>query len=136
MIKRDKFLKTALALFMVSGFVLTSSVFAAEKYRVGLQVLHLGEMIANPMLDVVADQTTGGDFSVEGAHKYRVVVLLRPMNDEKVSVSLQFSSGKINIQPNLLVDIGEEATATIDKTILKLIVQKITNPDESGVIAP
>lgn len=136
MIKRDFYLKATLALLMVSGFVLNSSAYAAGKYRVGIQVFHLGELIANPMLDVVADETTGGDFSVEGQHRYRIVVLVRPMNDEKVSVSLQFSSGKINIQPNLLVDIGEEASATIDKTILKLIVQKVADPDQSGVIAP
>ncbi len=35
---------------------------------------------------------------------------------------MQFSSGKINIQPNLLVDVDEETSATVDKVRLTLRV--------------
>ena len=82
-----------------------------------------------------ADKTTGGTFSVTGERQYTFVILVRPMSETQVSVSLQFSSGKINIQPNLLVDIGKEATTTIDKIRLKLLVRKVEGPKESELVA-
>ena len=130
MIKRYFYLKLVLVLAMVLGFSMSSSVFGADRYRVSTQVFHLGEMIAQPVIDVVAGETSGGKYSVSGESEYTFVVLVRPMAVDKVSVSMQFSSGKINIQPNLLVNIGEETSATIDKILLKLMVQEIVEPDQ------
>lgn len=136
MIKRRFYLKTALISLVIFCFSFSTSVFAAEKFRVSAQVFHLGEMIAQPVLDVVADKTLGGDYYTPEETRYRFVVLVRPMDEEKVSVSLQFSSGKINIQPNLLMDLGEETTATIDKVLLKLVVTRIPEQGSSGIVAP
>jgi len=120
---------------IILGLSVSGSVYGAEKYRVGVQVFHLGELIAQPVLDVVAGKTTGGEYSVPGERRYTFVVLLRPMTEDKVSVSMQFSSGKVDIQPNLLVDIGEEVSATIDKVLLKLIVVATPQPSGSGRVA-
>jgi len=120
-----KLLKVSLVLFLLAlmGISFTSNALAAQKYLVGVQVYHFGELIAEPVLKVEADQTAGGHYTVPGEKQYKIVVLVRPMADDQVSVSLQFSSGKLNIQPNLLVDIGKETSATIDKVRLVLLVQ-------------
>jgi len=117
------------------GFSMTSNVFAADKYRVSAQVFHLGEMIAQPVIDVVEGETTGGTYTVPGESRYTFVVLVRPIAENKVTVSMQFSSGKIDIQPNLVVDIGQETSATIDKIRLNLLVQNIVESDQPVPIA-
>ena len=135
MIKRCFYHKLTMMLVMLLGFSMTSNVFAAGRYRVSTQVFHLGEMIAQPVIDVVEGETTGGTFSVPGESRYTFVVLVRPIADDKVSVSMQFSSGKIDIQPNLVIDIGQETSATIDKIRLNLLVQSIVEPDQPTLIA-
>jgi hypothetical protein len=134
MIKRRFYHKVTIMLVMLLGFSMTSNVFAADRYRVSTQVFHLGEMIAQPVIDVVEGKTTGGTYSVPGESRYTFVVLVRPIANDKVSVSMQFSSGKIDIQPNLVVDIGQETSATIDKNPFKPVGAEhrgdgSTNPD-------
>ena len=102
-----------------------SSVFAADRYRVSSQFFHLGELIAKPMMEVEVGETTAGTFSDEGEGHYKIVVLVRPVADDEVYVSMQFSSGKINIQPNLLADIGQPRSATIKKIRMNLLVEEI-----------
>jgi hypothetical protein len=135
MIKRCFYQKVTLVLVILIGFSMASSVFGAERYRVSTQVFHLGEMIAQPVIDVEPGKTTGGTYSVPGESQYTFVVLVRPMTDDTVSVSMQFSSGKIEIQPNLLVDIGKETSVTIDKVRLNLLVQSIVESDQPVQIA-
>lgn len=116
---------------LVLGLALlgASSVFAADRYRVSSQFYHLGELIAKPMIEVEEDETTAGTFSDEGRGQYKVVVLVKPVADEQVYVSMQFSSGKINIQPNLLADIGQPRSATIKKVRMNLLVEEIKDED-------
>ena len=97
---------------MALGMALSSNALAADKYRVSARVFHFGELIAQPVIDVIEGETKGGDYSVPGDADYRFVVLLRPAADDQVFASIQFSSGKVEIQPNLLVDIGEKITTT------------------------
>ena len=70
-----------------------------------------------------------------GEAQYKFVVLVRPAADGEVFISMQFSSGKIDIQPNLLVKLGEEASATIDKIRLTLLVQELMDSIEGTVVA-
>ena len=136
MIKKCFYLKAVLMFLVILGLSSNSNAYGAEKYTLSAQVFHLGEMIAQPVLDVVAGETIGVDYSAPGVSRYRFVVLVRPVNDEMVSVSMQFSSGKINIQPNLLVDIGRERTAVVDKVLLKLVVGEIIEPLQPVLVAP
>ena len=122
-------------LLLLLGLSLTVSVSAAQKYRVSAQVYHFGELIAQPVIEVDAGQTTGGQYSVPGEKHYKFLVLVRPAAKDQVSISLQFSSGKLNIQPNLLVDIDKETSATIDKVRLVLLVQNSVNPGPHERIA-
>ena len=112
-------------LVMVLGLLVTSSVFGADRYRVAAQFFHLGELIAQPVIDVEEGKTIGGTYSVAGQGEFTFVVLVRPASDDEVFVSLQFTSGKIEIQPNLLVSVGKETSATIDKVRLTLLVMAV-----------
>ena len=77
------------------------------------------------MMEVDEGETAAGEYSVEGGGHYKFVVLVRPVTDGQVSVSMQYSSGNLNIQPNLMVDIGQPTSATIKKVRLNLLVEKI-----------
>ena len=110
-------------------FSMTGNTYAAERYRVRAQFFHLGELIGKPMMEVKLGETTSGEYSAEGGGHYRIVVLVRPVADEQVYVSMQFSSGKIDIQPNLLADIGKPRSATIKKVRMNLLVEEIKDTD-------
>ena len=107
------------------SFSVSTIVFAADRYRVSAQFFHLGELIGAPMMEVEEGETAAGEYSVEGKGHYKFVVLVRPVTDGQVSVSMQYSSGNLNIQPNLMVDIGQPKSATIKKIRLNLLVEKI-----------
>jgi hypothetical protein len=120
-----------LATTLLLGFVFSGQVFAAEKYHVSTQFISLGEVIASPTLEVTEGETIGGTYSVEGAAKYKIVILLRKAADNEVSVSLQFTSGTIDIQPNLLVELDKEASISIEnKILMKLLVRKVPEEDK------
>ena len=103
----------------------SANVLAAPVYRVSTQFFHLGELIGKPMLEVEAGVTAAGEYSVEDWGQYTIAVLVRPAADGQVFVSMQFTSGKIDIQPNLLAVIGQPRSATIDKVRLNLLVEEI-----------
>lgn len=113
-------------------FSMTGNTYAAERYRVSAQFFHLGELIGKPMMEVKLGETTSGEYSAEGEGHYRIVVLVRPVADEQVYVSMQFSSGKIDIQPNLLADIGKPLSATIKKIRVNLLVEEIVEEKVNG----
>ncbi len=123
--------------FMISTAVLallaTGNGFAAEKYRVSARFYHLGELIGKPMLEVEAGVTASGAWTPPGWGQYTVVALVRPVADGQVYVSMQFSSGNIRIQPNLLAAIGKPASATVKKVLVELLVEEIV---EEETIAP
>ena len=126
-------------LILVSCLALstTSQLFAADRYRVSAQFFHLGELIGTPMMEVEEGETSAGEYSVEGEGHYKIVVLVRPIADGQVYVSLQFSSGNLDIQPNLLVDIGQSRSATIKKVRLNLLVEELEEEqlNPPGIIA-
>ena len=117
--------KIILLLVICMAFFMSSLVFAADRYRVSAQFFHLGELIGAPTLDVEEGETAAGEYSVDGSGHYKIVVLVRPAIDGQVSVSLQYTSGKLNVQPNLMVEIGQPTSATIKKVRLNLLVEKI-----------
>lgn len=112
--------------------VVSTNGFAAERYRVSAQFYHLGELIGKPMMEVELGETTAGEYSDEGEAHYKIVVLVKPVADEQVYVSMQFTSGKIDIQPNLLADIGKPRSATIKKVRVNLLVEKIVEEKVNG----
>lgn len=124
--KRSFTLKLILVLTVLMALLVTCDVFAAERYLVKAQFYHLGELIGKPMMEVEVGETTAGEFSEKGKAQYKIVVLVRPVADGQVYVSMQFSSGKLDIQPNLMADIGKPRSATIKKVRMNLLVEEIT----------
>ena len=118
---------------MVLGLSLPAHVFAAQMYRVSAQFYHLGELIGKPMMEVEVGETSAGEYSVEGKSQYKIVVLVKPIADGQVYVSLQFSSGNIDIQPNLMADLGKTRSATIEKVRMNLLVEEVVDGESKSV---
>lgn len=114
-----------LMLTLVLTLALTCDAFAAERYLVKAQFYHLGELVGKPMMEVELGETAAGEFSEPGKAQYKIVVLVRPVADGQVYVSMQFSSGKLDIQPNLMADIGKPRSATIKKVRMNLLVEEL-----------
>lgn len=127
--------KIFLASILILGLILSASTFASDIYRVSTRFYHLGELIAAPQLDVRGDETTSASYSKPGESQYKFVVLVRPQAEGKAFVSLQFSSGKINIQPDLMVELGKETSATINKIRLTLLVQAVETSSKDTRVA-
>jgi heat shock protein HslJ len=122
--KRSLTLKAFLPVLLVLGVAFNGNILAAEIYRASAQIFRLGELIGNPVMLVEEGETTGGTYSAPGEAQYRFIVLIRPAADDQVSVSLEFTSGKITIQPDLLVDINKETSLIIDEIRMVLLVEK------------
>jgi len=118
---------------MVFGLSLPTHVFAAQMYRVSAQFSHLGESVGKPMMEVEVGEKTVGEYSVEGRNQYKFVVLVKPVANGQVYVSFQFSSGQIDIQPNLMVDLGKTRKATIEKVLMKLVVEEVVEGESKSV---
>ena len=123
--KRSFIFKLISMLTMVLMLAVTCDVFAAGRYLVKAQFYHLGELVGKPVMEVEEGETSAGEFSEEGKAQYKFVVLVRPVADGQVYVSMQFSSGKLDIQPNLMADIGIPRSATIKKVRMNLLVEDI-----------
>lgn len=119
-------------LTMLIALSLSCDVFAAARYQVKAQFYHLGELVGKPMLEVEEGKTAAGEFSEPGKAQYKIVVIVRPVADGQVYVSMQFSSGKLDIQPNLMADIGKPLSATIKKVRLNLLVEEVSEADHQA----
>ena len=106
---------------MVLMLVVTCDVIAAERYLVKAQFYHLGELVGKPVMEVEEGQTSAAEFSEEGKAQYKFVVLVRPVADGQVYVSMQFSSGKLDIQPNLMADVGKHCVIGAGAVVTKPI---------------
>ena len=118
-------LKFTLVLTLGLTLTLTANVFAVDKYRVSTQFFHLGELIGKPILELEEGETVAGSYTARGFGQYTIAIVLHPVGEHQLYVSMQFTSGNIDIQPNLLVDIGTPRSATIDKVRLNLLVEEI-----------
>lgn len=123
----NRFINLKFILALAAGLTLAiaGNALAAPVYRVSTQFFHLGELIGQPMLELEVGETVAGSYSTEGFGQYTIAVLMHPIAENQLYVSLQFSSGKIKIQPNLMVDIGQPRSATVDKIRLNLLVEEI-----------
>jgi hypothetical protein len=117
--------KRILVLICSLMLMVTVNAHAADRYRVSAQFYHLGELIGEPMMEVEVGETVVGTYSMKGQPQFKIAVLVKPVADGEVYVSMSFSSGKISIQPNLLAEIGKPRSATIKKIRMNLLVEEI-----------
>lgn len=112
---------------LLLGLLMSSNTFAGDMYRVSAQVIRLGQVIAQPLMIVEEGQTTGATYTAPDKISYKFVVLVRAAGDDQVSISLQYTSGNVHLQPNLLVDIDKPAAVTIDKTRMTILVERASD---------
>jgi hypothetical protein len=117
--------KSLLATILVLLFLTAGNAFAADTYLVSARFFHLGQLIGQSILAVEEGITAAGSWSQRGWGQYTVAALVRPVADGQVYVSLQFASGNVAIQPNLLVDIGRPSSFTIKKVRVELLVEDL-----------
>lgn len=104
----------------------------AKQYRVSSEILHLGQVLAAPVLLVPPDEAVAASHLVPGESQWRYVVKVSPATDDQVHVSLEFSSGNLQVQPNFLVELGSAFSASVDnKVLLRLQVDEV-NECQSG----
>jgi hypothetical protein len=106
------------------ALLMTGDAFAAGQYRLSARFFHLGELVAQPMLELEAGVTAAGSWRPQGWGQYTVAALLRPAASDQVFLSLQFVSGNVAIQPSLLVDIGKWTSVTVKKVRIDLLVEE------------
>jgi hypothetical protein len=121
---------------VLSMLAAAGNALAADRYRVSAEFFHLGEMIGKPVLEVEAGVTAAGSWMPKGWGQYTVAALVRPVADGQVYVSLQFSSGNIDIQPNLLVEIGKQSSFTVKKVRMELLVEDLGGVQPAGPMQP
>ena len=90
----------------------------APRYSVGVRVLHLGQVLAAPLMVIEEDQAVAATYQVPGEAHWRYVAKVSPATASQVNLSLEFNSGNIEVQPNLLVELGEPFSTVVDDKVL------------------
>lgn len=95
----------------------------AQKYKVTASVEHLGEVVAAPVM-VVEEGTAARVFRGEADEPpdFTMGVLVQSRDGDEVQISLDYSSGNLSAQQNLVVPIGEPYRTSTEKVVLNLQV--------------
>ncbi len=110
-------------LLMLSFALLSTPALAAQKYRVTVSLVHLGEVVAAPVIIAEEGQTTR--IYRDDPPNFTMGVLIQTMDDGQLQVSMDYSSGNLSAQPNLVVPIGEPYQTSTKKVILNLQIDPI-----------
>lgn len=94
-------------------------------YRFTAVFTHLGQVIAKPQMDLESGETAAGHYDVPDGASYRIAAKVEPAGNGDVHLSFQFTSGNIDIQPNLLVPLGEPYSTTKGKVAIQLLVEPL-----------
>lgn len=86
-------------------------------------VIHLGEVVAAPII-VVEEGKTARVYRGEGDDPpdFTMGVLIQSRDENEVQISLDYVSGNVSAQPNLVVPIGEPFQTSTKKLLLNLQV--------------
>lgn len=95
----------------------------AQKYKVTASVEHLGEVVAAPII-IVEEGTTARVFRGEADEPpdFTMGVLVQSRDGDEVQISLDYSSGNLSAQPNLVVPLGKPYQTSTKKVVLNLQV--------------
>ena len=117
-------LRMLLKILLVLGVSANTSAMAAEKYRIAAQIFRLGQIIAESYMVVEEGVTTSGSYSMEDGAQYKFLVLVRPAAANQLSVSMQYTSGNLTVQPNPLVDIDQQTEFVEDQTRIVFMIKR------------
>lgn len=102
-----------LALLLLAGPVL-----AAQKYKVRASVVHLGEVVAAPV--IIVEEGEAARVHQVGPPNFTMGVIIYPIKGDQVQVSLDYSSGRVTANPSVVVPIGEPYQTSTDKLVVNL----------------
>ncbi len=102
-----------LALLMFTGPAL-----AAQKYQVTASVVHLGEVVAAPV--VIVEEGQAARVHQVGPPNFTLGVVIYPIKPDQVQISLDYSSGRVSANPSVVVPIGEPYQTITDKLVVNL----------------
>ena len=98
-------------------------------YRVTFEFTHLGEVIARPQLDLESGETGAGHYTVPDGARYRIAARVEPAGNGEVAVSFQFTSGNVDIQPNVRMALNELFSGTEKKIAYKVFVEPLNDEE-------
>jgi len=117
------------AALLVVMAAFNSAIAAVPQYEIRAAVTHLGEVIAQPLLIVRESETARvhqGD-----PPNYTMGLLVRPHDEDEVLLSLDFFSGRIQMQEDLVVPLDEPYQLVTEKLLIDLRVTR----RETGLVA-
>lgn len=124
----------ALMQAVAAGVLLTAAFQAsaeAQHYRIQATVTHLGEVVAAPNVILEANRTATVRRTDPTAGNFVMSFLVRPHATGEVSLSFSYSSGKIDVQPNVVIPLGLDYRVTEDKVAFDLRVDAVeTSTDD------
>ena len=94
-------------------------------YCVTFEFTYLGQVIARPQLDLESGEIGAGHYTVPDGARYRIAAKVEPAGNEEVAVSFQFTSGNVDIQPNIRMALNELFTGTEKKVAYKVLVEPL-----------
>ena len=92
-------------------------------YAIQASVLHLGEVVASPAV-VVVEGRTARIHSSE-APQYTMAFLVQKRVGDSVSLSFDFHSGNLSIQPNVEVPLNETYQINEDRLVVELFIKDL-----------
>jgi hypothetical protein len=112
------------ALVLVIFLVLAVQAAAATpQYFIAAKVTHLGEVVAEPSMQLEENATAR--VHLESPSHSTMAARIRPANPGEVFLSMDFSSGKLSMQEDLVVPLGQPYRLTTDSLAIDLQVDLV-----------
>jgi len=89
--------------------------FGAKIYEANISVYHKDQLIAQPDMKVNEGEESKVLISLPGSEKYSCTVLINSTVNDKVNVSVKFSSGNLVFNPEFsAVELGKKTSAVMN----------------------
>lgn len=100
--------------------LLAGPVLAAQKYKVTASMVHLGEVVAAPV--IIVEEGTAARIDQGESPNFTMGVVVYPLKGDQVQLSMDYTSGSVSATPSVVVPIGEPYQTSTDKLVVNLQV--------------
>jgi len=117
-------MKLKTIIIFVLLYIFSCHSFGAKIYGVNISVYHKDQLIAQPEMNVNEGEKNNILVSLPGSEKYSCTVLINSTVDEKVNVSVKFTSGDLTFNPEFSgVKLGKKVSAVMNDFEIKLFIE-------------
>lgn len=109
-------------LLMLALVLCAGPAFAAQKYKVTASMVHLGQVVAAPV--IIVEEGEAARIHQVGPPNFTMSVVIYPIKGDQVQISLDYSSGSVSASPSLVVPIGEPYQTSTDKLVVNLQIDR------------